>query len=530
MADHLEMTVVHQTIDVPFVSREEIVDADDVISIFQQPFAEMGAEKTASTGDKNVFTAHNIPPFPSISQFWNERKYSINFRLRQEILKNIVGKKWNDIDKIADWWYLIYLLLFPERENRAGSKGRTGKQNEGAKKIMAMELSYLLITPYSLKKSRTGGIIARLLSRTDLELVAARMITPDKAFAEAYADSLKRLVGSRDEFAAKILSDYVLDNFSPLSDGRRERLMLLLFRGENACEKLYHVVGQLPSSKNRHENIYGDTIRDTYCNLVFNRDGSLLYFEPAVFTPPHLEGCIERLKIIADFIEHEDNIVDNIVRNEDEHGRERTLVIIKPDNWRRPSMKPGNIIDMFSRTCLRIVGCKIYQMSVAEALEFYGPVKQALRKKLAPVIGKKAKELLENQYKIVMGDECDAMLEKSVGLAFADDQFNRIVEFMSGVRPDSCPPEELNAPGKVKCMILIYEGSDAISKIRTVLGPTDPTKAPDGTIRREFGQDVMVNTAHASDSPESYERESKVIKIERNNMAAIIRDYLKNFK
>ena len=248
---------------------------------------------------------------------------------------------------------------------------------------MAIELSYVLITPYSLKKSRTGGIIARLLSRTDLELVAARMIAPDKAFAEAYAESLQRRVGSRDEFAAKILSDYVRDNFAPLADGRRERLMLLLFRGENACEKLYKVVGQLPNSKNRNEDIYGDTIRDTYCNLVFNRDGSLLYFEPAVFTPPHIEGCIERLKLIADFIDKEDNIVDNIVRSEDENGRERTLVIIKPDNWRRPSIKPGNIIDMFSRTCLRIIGCKVYQMSVAEALEFYGPVQNALRKKLA---------------------------------------------------------------------------------------------------------------------------------------------------
>ena len=60
---------------------------------------------------------------------------------------------------------------------------------------MAVELSYVLITPYSLKKSRTGGIIARLLSRTGLELVAARMIAPDKAFAEAYAESLKRRVG-----------------------------------------------------------------------------------------------------------------------------------------------------------------------------------------------------------------------------------------------------------------------------------------------------------------------------------------------
>ena len=394
---------------------------------------------------------------------------------------------------------------------------------------MAVELSYVLITPYSLKKSRTGGIIARLLSRTGLELVAARMIAPDKAFAEAYAESLKRRVGARDEFAAKILSDYVIDNFTPLEDGRRERLLLLLFRGEDACRKLYEVVGQLPNSKNRRDDIYGDTIRDTYCNLVFNRDGSLLYFEPAVFTPPHVDGCVERLKIIADFIEHEENIVDNIVRPEDEDGRERTLVIIKPDNWSRPSARPGNIIDMFSRTSLRIVGCKVYQMSVAEALEFYGPVKQALRKKLAPVIAKKAKELLEHEYKIVLHD-CEEMLEKSVGRDFADDQFNRIVEFMSGVRPDSCPPEELNAPGKVKCMVLIYEGTDAVSKIRTVLGPTDPTKAPDGTIRREFGKDVMVNTAHASDSQESYERETRVIKIDRNNMLAIIRDYLSNYK
>ena len=97
------------------------------------------------------------------------------------------------------------------------------------------------------------------------------------------------------------------------------------------------------------------------------------------------------------------------------------------------------------------------------ALEFYGPVKQALRKKLAPVIAKKAKELLEHEYKIVLHD-CEEMLEKSVGRDFADDQFNRIVEFMSGVRPDSCPPEELNAPGKVKCMVLIYEGTAAVAK------------------------------------------------------------------
>ena len=62
--------------------------------------------------------------------------------------------------------------------------------------------------------------------------------------------------------------------------------------------------------------------------------------------------------------------------------KRRTLVIIKPDNWRYPSSRPGNIIDMLSRTGLRIVGCKLYRMSVEEALEFYGPVKNALREKL----------------------------------------------------------------------------------------------------------------------------------------------------
>ena len=79
-------------------------------------------------------------------------------------------------------------------------------------------------------------------------------------------------------------------------------------------------------------------------------------------------------------------------------------------------------------------------------------------------------------------------------------------------------------------MVLIYEGVEPVRKIREVLGPTDSAKAPGGTVRGEFGTNMMVNAAHASDSPESYERESKVIKIERNNMAAIIQDYLKNFK
>jgi nucleoside diphosphate kinase len=77
-------------------------------------------------------------------------------------------------------------------------------------------------------------------------------------------------------------------------------------------------------------------------------------------------------------------------------------------------------------------------------------------------------------------------------------------------------------------MILVYEGEDAITKIRDVLGPTDPLKAPGGTIRREFGSSIMVNTAHASDSKDSYEREKKIVCLEHNTLGELIESYLKN--
>ena len=56
---------------------------------------------------------------------------------------------------------------------------------------MADELAYLIITPYSLAKSRTGAIIARVLSLTELELVGIRMYKPSNAFVDKFRDSYK---------------------------------------------------------------------------------------------------------------------------------------------------------------------------------------------------------------------------------------------------------------------------------------------------------------------------------------------------
>jgi nucleoside diphosphate kinase len=75
-------------------------------------------------------------------------------------------------------------------------------------------------------------------------------------------------------------------------------------------------------------------------------------------------------------------------------------------------------------------------------------------------------------------------------------------------------------------MILIYEGENAVNKIRDVLGPTDPLKASGGTVRRDFGSSVMVNTAHASDCVESFERERQIVEIDTNSLADIVKAYL----
>jgi len=56
---------------------------------------------------------------------------------------------------------------------------------------------------------------------------------------------------------------------------------------------------------------------------------------------------------------------------------------------------------------------------------------------------------------------------------------------------------------------LAVSGENVIERTRNLLGPTDSTQAPAGTIRGDFGVDKMVNVAHASDSPENAEIELK---------------------
>lgn len=64
-------------------------------------------------------------------------------------------------------------------------------------------------------------------------------------------------------------------------------------------------------------------------------------------------------------------------------------------------------------------------------------------------------------------------------------------------------PDIVSFMSKTPVVALALEGEDAIAKVRDLLGPTNSQAAPAGTIRGDFGEDMMVNVCHASDSPEA---------------------------
>ena len=382
---------------------------------------------------------------------------------------------------------------------------------------MAKELTYVLITPYTIRKSRTGAVLSRLLGRTTSRLVAAQMVGLDADMAEQYAASIQPADTPEEEVYRELIRDYIREHFGPEPSGRPHRALLLVFCGDNARRQLADIVGSLTISCDS-----GETVRNAFGDLVWNPDGTVRYFEPAVLFSEPGGPVHEELQTWCDFFRTHPALLENVCPYPNPEAVQQTLVLIKPDSWRQQSSRPGAIIDMFSRTGLRIIGCKLVHMSVTQALGFYGPVRDVLRRKLSPDIGCKAKDILEQALNVQLPAGTEEPLAEHVGVPYADDQFERIVEFMTGRRPSHCTAAEKEEPGAVGVLALVYEGEDAVAKIRDVLGPTDPTKAPHGTVRREFGSDVMVNTAHASDGPENAQREMDILKLRETNFPQLV--------
>jgi nucleoside diphosphate kinase len=386
---------------------------------------------------------------------------------------------------------------------------------------MAEQLAYVIITPYSLHKSRTGGILSRLITRTGLDLVGARMFAPSHDLIKRYSEKTISANDPQDRRIQELIYNYILQNFSPdPKSGRRRRVMMLLFQGDDAVRKTRSVVGNIGPERRG-----GETIRDTYGDLIIDEDQQVRYFEPAVLASPTPEEAESKLKIWAEYSDTDGGILENVIAYQRNEKAQRTLVLIKPENFRFPTGRPGNMIDFFSRTGLFIVGVKVHRMSVAEALEFYGPVREVLRTKLKDMVGAKARGTIEREFGYKLSPDTEQQLGVLLGPAFGDNQFENIIRFMSGKTPSEATPEEQKRPGSEKCIALVYEGVEAVRKIRDVLGPTDPSKAPPGSIRREFGQTIMVNAAHASDSEENSKREMGIVNVGENNFRQIVQQF-----
>ena len=128
---------------------------------------------------------------------------------------------------------------------------------------------------------------------------------------------------------------------------------------------------------------------------------------------------------------------------------EKTFVMIKPDAVKRGLI--GEVISRFERKGLKIKALKMVKLTREKAEQLYS----------------------------VHRDK---------------PFFNDLVEFVTS--------------GPVVAMVL--EGDSAISVVRLLIGSTDARKAAPGTIRGDFALDIQENVVHASDSPESFEREFRV--------------------
>ena len=83
--------------------------------------------------------------------------------------------------------------------------------------------------------------------------------------------------------------------------------------------------------------------------------------------------------------------------------------------------------------------------------------------------------------------EAEAFYEIHKGKPF----FDELVDFMS------------SGP----CVPVAVEGENVIDGIRELIGATDPSKAAEGTIRKDFAQSITKNSVHASDGPETAKQE-----------------------
>src|SRR5213594_2981806 len=171
------------------------------------------------------------------------------------------------------------------------------------------ELAYVIVTPYSMRKSRTGGIVGRLISRTGLDLVGGRMFAPSAELATRYANPIVTEINPRHRATQELICEYVLKNFTGEKKSQQARVLFLIFRGPDAVERIHRTVGHIV-----HERTSGETIRDTYGDYITDDSGKVTYFEPGVLAAFDSQAAARDLKVWAEFSDSDGGILDRTVR------------------------------------------------------------------------------------------------------------------------------------------------------------------------------------------------------------------------
>lgn len=315
-------------------------------------------------------------------------------------------------------------------------------------------------------------------------------------------------------------------------------MMLLLFKGPNAREALMGSIGQhLPNTA-----AMGQSIRGAFGDYDIEASGKVREFQPAVVSAYTYESNLAYLKLFAKYADSDGGETSNWWEENDgdtdgdgiveEHGM--GMIMIKPDNFRHASSLPGHIVDLISTTGLHCRGCRVVKMSVAQAQEFYGFLEPIFEKKLAGQVEKRLRAVLSKEF--MSFDVNDKQFEQLTDVlkgSYATSEVNSIVQYMCGVHPTSPEAVDRTKPGPAQCLALLYSGENAIDRIRTKLGATNPGEALEGSVRADYGRDVMHNACHASDAPDSLVRECKIIGLGNVSGASapeveVINDYLRS--
>ena len=229
-----------------------------------------------------------------------------------------------------------------------------------------------------------------------------------------------------------------------------------------------------------HERTSGETIRDTYGDYLVE-DGRVVYFEPAVLAAQDDETARKHLAIWAKYSDTDGGMLDDCIPYPAGENVEKTLVLIKPDNFRFPNARLGGVIDLFSRAGLSIIGFKVHYMSVAEAEEFYRPVLNVIMDKLKEPSGKRARLAVEEEFGVPMDAAAERQLGELIGPIAGRSHWESIVQFMAGTRPSRVPSgDSVRCPAPRSASRLCTRGSMRCARSARFSARPIPRRRPSG--------------------------------------------------